>query len=432
MEALVLGGISTLLFLEPPTPEKLAQFPRVQAVGLAGVSRTMTPAEMDQALPEAFASLRELGAPLAHYKVCSTFDSSPEIGSIGRATEIGRRVFNTPLAPVMVGAPKLKRFVAFGNHFATVGERTYRLDRHPTMSRHPITPMNEADLRLHLTEQTDLQIGLIDLHQLAAPPEALLERFERLAAAGDEIAVLDTLDEGHLLKIGGLLWALGQRRPLFVVGSSGVEFALADYLQSTGQVRPPQTFTSPGTVAQIIAISGSAAPKTAAQIQYAQEHGFTGIRLDSAGLINPQSAEQAQREAVQQALSALQNGSSVILYSALGPEDPQIAQTKDQIAAWGISPREAGETLGTRQGRILKEILQQTGLKRCAVAGGDTSGKTLTQLGVYALEFLIPLGTATPLCRARSHAPRLDQLEISLKGGQLGEIDFFERVVQGR
>jgi hypothetical protein len=43
------------------------------------------------------------------------------------------------------------RYQAFGNLFATVEGTAYRLDRHPTMSRHPVTPMTEADLRLHLS-----------------------------------------------------------------------------------------------------------------------------------------------------------------------------------------------------------------------------------------------------------------------------------------
>src|SRR5690606_36734085 len=70
MEALSLGGVRTVLFLEAPTPEVVAErFGDARAVGLAGVSRTMTPAEMDEALPEAFATLKALGAPLCHYKV---------------------------------------------------------------------------------------------------------------------------------------------------------------------------------------------------------------------------------------------------------------------------------------------------------------------------------------------------------------------------
>ena len=38
----------------------------------------------------------------------------------------------------------------------------YRIDRHPTMSVHPVTPMGEADLRKHFAKQGLERIGLID------------------------------------------------------------------------------------------------------------------------------------------------------------------------------------------------------------------------------------------------------------------------------
>ena len=47
-----------------------------------------------------------------------------------------------------VGAPQLKRYTAFGHLFAGYQGQTYRIDRHPVMSRHPVTPMDEADLTL--------------------------------------------------------------------------------------------------------------------------------------------------------------------------------------------------------------------------------------------------------------------------------------------
>src|SRR5215207_6669485 len=89
MEVLEWGGVPTVLFLEPPDAETVRQrFPHARAVGVAGVSRTMSPQEMDEHLPASFAALKGLGASYFHYKVCSTFDSSPTVGSIGRATEI--------------------------------------------------------------------------------------------------------------------------------------------------------------------------------------------------------------------------------------------------------------------------------------------------------------------------------------------------------
>ncbi len=431
MEALVLGGVPTVLFLEQPSVEQLSRFPGVRAVGLAGVSRTMTPDEMGEMLPDAFMGLKSLGAPLTHYKVCSTFDSSPEIGSIGRAMEIGRQVFDSPIVPVLVGAPKLKRYVVFGNHFATVDDITFRLDRHPTMSVHPVTPMDEADLQLHLGRQTDLPIGLVDLRHLAESDEQVWIRLKQMVEAGIQAAILDTLDEGHLLKAGRLLWSLGMEAAAFVIGSSGVEFALAVYWGSAGLVQPPGSLPAPGSVEQIVAVSGSASPRTAAQIRHALAHGFAGIRLDSIALVDPSQVDTARDSAVQQALAAVADGRSVILYSALGPDDAEISRTKERMAALGIPPRSVGGVLGVQQGLILKEILLKTGIRRCAVAGGDTSGNVLSRLEAYVLEFLVPLGAATPLCRAGSHDPVFDGLEISLKGGQLGEIDFFERVRQG-
>ena len=49
---------------------------------------------MDANLPAAFRFLRSLGAPVSHYKACSTLDSSPESGSIGRAIDIAARSFD--------------------------------------------------------------------------------------------------------------------------------------------------------------------------------------------------------------------------------------------------------------------------------------------------------------------------------------------------
>src|SRR6185437_5106540 len=100
--------------------------------------------------------LKALSAPLIHYKVCSTFDSSPETGSIGRAIEIGQDVFNSTVTPMVVGAPRLGRYCIFGNLFARSGldSEVFRLERHPTMRTHPITPMCDSDLRRLLAMQT--------------------------------------------------------------------------------------------------------------------------------------------------------------------------------------------------------------------------------------------------------------------------------------
>jgi uncharacterized protein YgbK (DUF1537 family) len=433
MEALVLAGVPTVLFLEPPTLEQVSRkFPHIQAVGLAGMSRTMTPKEMEDSLPVAFSSLKELSAPVIHYKVCSTFDSSPTVGSIGRATELGMKVFDSKIVPVAVGAPKLKRFVLFGNHFATIGDLTYRLDRHPVMSKHPITPMDESDLRLHLGKQTDKKIGLLDVRHLALSDTEVDAFLQKQMDDGIEIIILDTLDRSHLKKIGQLLWSLGKASQTFVVGSSGVEFALTELWQAESLIQQPLEFTSPGAVEKIVAVSGSASPWTASQIKWALENGFQGIQMDSVRLVDRTTQEVERNRLVDQAVQLISQGQNVLLYSVLGPDDPMIAGTKKQLTMSGLSPSAVGEILGTQQGLVLKDILAKTGLRRAAVAGGDTCGHVLKQLSIYVLEFIIPLGIAAPLCRASSSNPKIDGMEIALKGGQLGEVDFFGSVLKGK
>ena len=81
------------------------------------------------------------------YKVCSTFDSSPEIGSIGRGIELLHDQFTSHGAiPVAPAQPGFGRYTAFSNHYAAFAGDVYRLDRHPS-PRHPSTPMHAADLR---------------------------------------------------------------------------------------------------------------------------------------------------------------------------------------------------------------------------------------------------------------------------------------------
>src|SRR5258708_4176124 len=163
LEQLAGNGVASVLFLSTPTAAQLARFSACQAIGFAGDARSRTPEWMSANLPAIFTRMRELGPAIVQYKVCSTFDSAPHRGSIGRALEIGREVFATQTVPIGVAAPHLGRFVVFGNLFAAAGKQMYRIDRHPTMAHHPATPMDEADLRLHLARQTNLAIGLVDL-----------------------------------------------------------------------------------------------------------------------------------------------------------------------------------------------------------------------------------------------------------------------------
>ena len=205
MEVLQWAGIETMLFLDPPDVTTVRRrFPQVQAVGVAGVSRSLSPAQMDETLPPILDALSAFDAAYFHYKICSTFDSSPQAGSIGHAIGLTMQYFAATHVPLVVGAPALKRYVAFGNLFARVDDRTYRLDRHPTMPHHPVTPMHESDLRLHLAQQTQLNIDSISLLHLEQNDDAIRAVYQQRIDDGAQIILLDTINTAHLSAIGRL------------------------------------------------------------------------------------------------------------------------------------------------------------------------------------------------------------------------------------
>jgi len=398
LESLSVAGIKTELFVDAAIRGP------ARAVGLAGLSRTFTPAEMEDRLPAALAALAAGRPRFLHYKVCSTFDSSPAVGSIGRAIEIGRRVAPGRWTPLVVAAPHLGRWSAFGNLFARSGldSPAYRLDRHPTMSRHPVTPMAEADLRLVLARQTSLPVTLVELPTVEQGTEAMLAAIER---APDGVVLFDATTVTHLATIGHALDALQRREaaPLFVAGSSGVEAALvaAGVLGSSpgADALAEQGVLPPGP---LLVISGSRSPVTARQVEAAIQAGFHDVPLVAS------TAEAPHDAAVMSATTAHREGRSVLLHPGAGD--------------WSAL---AGEALGRLLGRIAGRILDAASFRRMVVAGGDTSGVVARHLGISSLRFMAPLAPGAPWCRVTSTRSTIDGAAFAFKGGQVGRDEFF-------
>lgn len=410
LEVLASRGVESVLFLAQPDDRSLERFPGCRAIGLAGSSRSQTPEWMDANLPAVYRWMKGLGAAISHYKVCSTFDSAAHVGSIGRAIDLGRAEFVPAWVPLVVGAPALRRYVAFGNLFATVDSITYRIDRHPVMSRHPVTPMHESDLRRHLAGQTAARFELLDILALASGEAS--GRLESLIASGADGVLFDTVSELDLVAAGSLLWDEQFRQP-FAAGSSGLEYALTAAWIEAGLLPAPPPPASPGHVDRLVVLSGSCSPVTAGQIEHARGNGFAMIPLD------PAAVAAGDLSAAGKAVEALNAGHSPVLYSAEGPAD---------VLGTGWTP--AGQirfrhALGEGSGRILRRILDETGVRRVVVAGGDTSSHAGRLLEIDALTFVAPLAPGAPLCKAWSRNPVRDGIEIVFKGGQCGLANFF-------
>jgi len=432
LEQLTLAGIRTALFIAPPTPAQLKRFSGLQAIGVAGLTRSLPAAAMEKELRPAFKKLKTLGARHVHYKVCSTFDSSPEVGSIGRAIDAGMEVFRPPFVPLLVAAPALGRYCVFGNLFARLGIGSdgaiHRLDRHPSASRHPVTPMTEADLRLHLAKQTKRKIALFDILKVTLPATEARTALRQILIEKPDVILFDALCPEHLAAIGGLVDTFASAgRPLFSVGSSGIEMALASWWgvrpgkpQRRLKQRLAGTLAPP--VEQILVGSGSCSPVTKGQIARARKHGMAEVALNALALASAKKSGAEIQRATAAAGQLLLSGRSVIVHTAPGGSAGRITA--------GLKGRTA-PVLGMALGTILRNALAQNPVRRLYLAGGDTSSYAARALGIEALEMITPLTPGAPLCRAHAPDSPVDGCEIVFKGGQVGGENYFEILKRG-
>ena len=455
LEVLAFAGLRCALFLKVPDAQTLRELGPFDAIGIAGDSRGMSPAEMEQALPPVLAAMARLPTPLLHYKVCSTFDSSPAIGSIGRVMDLARAAFGDGAIPIVAGTPALGRYCLFGNLFARSGTdgQVHRLDRHPIMSTHPLTPMHEADLSRHLAAQTMQTIAKFTLPNFAADRQAMDAELARLTSEVRGAVLFDTATPAHLTEVGRLLEGLAnprtgpeerneRNRPLFCVGSSGLQYALTQWWRESGATTAAAAANrcvnvdSFEAVPQLLAVSGSASPLSALQIDAALAAGFADVPVDAAALVAESRWQHSHAALTERAIAALREGRSVMLHTARGPQDPRIAAMLDTLVSHGASRDEArhqgGRLLGQRLGDLVESVLRAVSLRRLVLSGGDTSSQITQRLAPDALRIAARLAPGAPLCNVSSRQPHLRSLQIALKGGQMGEADYFVAALRGR
>ena len=425
-----MAGVPTVLFLQAPQPQWVQRFSAMRCIGMASTARGQSPQWMEQNLPDAFAKLRAFGAPILQYKVCSTFDSSPQLGSIGRAIDIGTAMMPGRWSPMVVGVPQLQRYQAFGNLFALANGERHRLDRHPTMRHHPVTPMLEADLKRHLAMQTQRRIELIDLVQLQSG--AGLERLQAITAPTGEspVVLLDVLDDTSQALAGELVW---QQRAsgLFSASSSGLQYALVAHWRSQGLLPAQTALPKAEAVDAIAVVSGSCSPITATQIQWARAHGFEVLRMHIARVLDRSTRAAEIQRLVLAAVQALAQQRSPLVHSAEGPTDPAVLEFDAMAIAAGLSRTFAAQTIGEALSAVMNGILERVpAMSRVVVAGGDSAGAVAGTLNIAALSIHAQLSPGAPLCRAWSEQAGRDGLQISLKGGQMGPPDFFGKVLK--
>jgi uncharacterized protein YgbK (DUF1537 family) len=363
-------------------------------LGIAGTARSLPTAELDDEIRPAFEALAAADPAVIQYKACSTADSSPEVGSLGRVIEVGRERFGPAPVPVVFAQPDFGRYTVFSTHFARDGNVVYRLDRHPTMSQHPSTPSDEADLRRHLARQTSLPIGAVQWPSYERGLGAALNDAEEAAI------VCDALTDEHLELLGAAILG-APRRPRFVLGSGGLSLGLGRAL-SVGHGAPRIPTTIGAASGATLVLSGSVSPLTRRQTEAAVAAGWSAVDL-------------FESDALERTAALHAGGASVIVSSLLS-------------GSRTVAPGE----VATRLAEIGDACLRGDPRTRFVVAGGDTSGLVLRRLGIEQIEIVATPWREVPMCRARGSAPHPIDIELVLKGGQTGHGTLFDDVRSGR
>ena len=301
------------------------------------------------------------------------------------------------------------------------------------MSKHPVTPMNESDLRLHLARQSERDIELVDIFRLEGaygPLDAYLTKQQDLGS----ILLFDTLTDQHLLTIGQVLtqWQHAHHATQLLVGSSGITYALIKHWRREKRILHPNHIEPPGTATKMLIISGSCSPVTDQQITYFEQQGHIGICMNTIHLVQEEQRAAEIQRTIASAHQVLDQGLVPIIFTARGPEDPILHETQQLVQQQKPGQVSLAKQLGSAQAQVVKALLQKWAEVRLVVAGGDTSGYVATALGIVALEMLYPMAPGAPLCIAHADQPAFDGLEICLKGGQNGNQKFFESIRQGQ
>ncbi|WP_457091518.1 four-carbon acid sugar kinase family protein [Microvirga sp. P5_D2] len=398
-------GRRAFLFLRVPEERHLSELNDLDAIGFTGAARTMNPAEMQAELAPVGAFFRKIGVRVVHYKCCSTFDSALDRGNIAAAVAVLREYVESTTTTIIGGQPSLGRYCAFSNLFATFGANgeTFRLDRHPTMSRHPATPMNEADLTKHIASLGLPEIASIHWPLLDQGAEALSEEWGRLAGSASAV-LFDALTPSHIAAIGQLCRAVSQKQSLLIVGASSVAQA---YFEETGApaIRPNVSAEGP-----VLAFVGSLSPMTRVQVAAAQS--YHRISIDPESLT---TSDGAREQIIAKAVEGLSQGLNVMLSTA--PES-------------GEAPKASMDTLADCSAALVDAVIKRHRVSRLAVAGGDTSSKIVGGLGFWGLGYHGQISNGVAVSVARSDDRERDSMLVMLKGGQMGHEQLFETFLE--
>jgi uncharacterized protein YgbK (DUF1537 family) len=396
---LVRGGMRTVQLIGVPEPNDIP--PDADAVVVALKSRTAPVREaVDQSLA-ALNWLRAGGAKQFFFKYCSTFDSTDQ-GNIGPIADAMIETLGCGFALACPAFPTNARTVYLGHLFAGGV-----LLNESGMENHPLTPMKDANLVRVLSRQTDGTVGLVPFGTVEQGAHAIRRAMTGLKEQGRRYAIVDAVTDAHLVAIGE-----AAEHHALITGGSGIAMGLPGNFRRAGLLPDAgDPAALPRVSGHTAVLSGSCSRATLMQLGRAREH-VPVYELDP--LATPDAADLA---AGALAWAEGKLGAKPIVIAASAPPE-KVAAVQARFG------REAAGTLLEDAMARIAAVLVERGVRRMVVAGGETSGAAVRQLGVRSLRIGAEIDPGVPWTLAEGAGP---PLMMALKSGNFGAPDFFTK-----
>ncbi len=354
--------------------------------------------------------LRSLGVRQIYFKVCSTFDSTPD-GNIGPVMEALMDELGCGFSIVTPAFPDNGRTVFKGHLF--VGDV---LLSDSGMRDHPLTPMTDSNLVRVLQAQLDpargRRVGLLDHRCIGSEPAVIAHRIAELQAQGYALAIADAVSNEDLMRLGAAVSDL----PLVCAGSG-----LAIGLPANWGISPStDSARLPAARGHKAIVSGSCSHATNAQVSHFVEAGGAARALDPLALATHEDA----LEAIVAELAEWAEGEwrvrpdqPVLIYSTATADAVRAVQARLGVARGGALVEQA-------LAAAARELVAR-GARQLVVAGGETSGACVHALEIAQLRIGSQIDPGVPWCHAVSRIANGEGMHIALKSGNFGSEDFF-------
>ena len=407
-------GVRAVLAIDLPSPDQLSVWSEhCDAIILGVGSRAIASAAAYDRMREGVRLLKTLHPEVVQVKYCSTFDSTAE-GNIGPSIDAALDELDESFTIALPALPVNGRTTYMGYHFVH-----QELLSDSPMQHHPLTPMTNPNLVMHLQSQTRRKVGLAPYPEVRAGVQRLREFFTQLRDSGVNIAVVDCTSNMDLEVI-----CEATRGLRLITGSSAPAMMLPRFWDRERCWNPVDRASllphnaAPGRGFLIVAGSCSHATQQqnhALAASHARIIDLNGVQL-AGGEVDPTSV-------ISTAVVELTAGRACLLRTAEGPADV------NRVHQWarrnGLTETEAGCRIAFRLAGIVREIVQSSPPEGLIMAGGETSGAICRTLRFGALRVGPNIEPGVPLCVSLGDV----SLPVVLKSGNFGGPDFYDQAI---